>query len=420
MGRLSLLLVLLITTIYATILTSLNRHIGGVPQVLIHNQLVKEAENASDFALRNAIRNAGSVDFLNSYLQGENFADEISFTQSFNNFKIGNCVIDSLRYSYTNSQDHYKVQSYIRASLQGVSVARDAEMSFNYPFLTIGASKPNILYLEMERLTLFPWLFKNNNRLPDSSGNNYEAATAGNTVLSDTVPWGGAFSRYCAKFDGRNDYITVKPQIDSTGVDSLNTDISFSFLSFSKICKNGWFERPNDQGTLMWIPSNPYEPTMKNKPCAGIWYSTADNSVHFAVTQNDADKTTLEVAVPHTRTAVVYYRWLWFFHTFNLRFYEYPWSSYGLTYNAGVLKGYINGVKVGTATGANLRGYPSLYGMTLGRRDVRWSGAGAGDYKHFCGVMDQSGMHDRALNDLEMMSWHKGVMSSTMIKYIRD
>lgn len=420
MGRMSVILIILITTIYAAILTSLNRHIAGVPEVLIHNQLMKEAENVSDFALRNAIRNAGSVEFLDSYLHGENFADEISFTQTFNNFHVGNCVIDSLKYSYTNSQDHYKVKSYIRASLQGVNVARDAEMSFNYPFLTIGASKPNIIYLEMERLTLFPWLFQNNNRLPDSSGNNYETTTEGFTLISATVPWGGAFSKYCAKFDGRNDYILVKPQIDSTGVDSLNTDNSFSYLTFAKICKNGYYGRPNDQGTLLWIPSEPNNSGMKNKPCAGIWYDTSDGKVHFAITQNDASKTKLEVAAPHTRTAVVYYRWLWFFHMFNLQFYEYPWCSYGLTYNAGVLKAYINGIKVGTVNGANVRAYPSLYGMSIGRRDARWSGAGLDEYKYFCGVIDQTGMHDRALTDLEMASWHKGVMSSTMIKYIRD
>jgi len=420
MGRAILMSVLLMTTIYATILVSLNRHISGVPGVLIRNQLLKEAENVSDFALRNAIRNAGSVEFLDSYLQGENFVDEIIFTQSFNNFRIGHCTIDSIRYSYTNSQAHYKVKTFIRASLQGVNVSRDAEMAFNYPFLTLGQSKPNIMYLEMERLILFPWLFQGNNKLPDSSGNDYTGTANGFSLISATIPWGGAFSRYCTKFNGIDNYISVDPHPDEeTGIDSLNTDASFSLLLFAKIDKNGRQFYTNNQGTLLWIPSEPSNSTLRQKPCAAIWFTNSDNKMHFAVTQDDASKTTLEASVSHNPTAVIFY-WILGIPIFNVSFYEYPWCSYGLTYNAGVLKAYINGVLVQTVVGSNVRAYPSRYGMMIGRRDLRGSGVGYSDYKYFCGVIDQAGMHDRALNGSEMNSWHKGVMSSTLIKYIRD
>jgi hypothetical protein len=421
MGRAALIFALLMTTLYAAILSTLSRNIGGVPTVLIRNQLMKETENTSDFALRNAIRNAGSVEFLDSYLQGENFADEITFTQNFNNFNIGNCSIDSLRYSYTNSHHHYKVMSFIRASLQGVSVSKNAEMAFNYPFLTLGSSKPNILYLEMERLILFPWLFEGNNYLPDSSGNNYTGTAEGFSLISATVPWGGAFSRYCTKFNGFNNYININPQPDSTGVDSLSTDNSFSVLLFAKVDK--W---ASNQGTLLWIPSEPTHSTLRNKPSAGIWYNKSTNKMHFAVTQNDASNTMLELAVSHTLRAEIYSRWTdWLGSvlgplTFNLRHWEYPWCSYGLTYNQGVLKGYINGVLVGTVIGDNVRAYPSLHGMTLGRRDLRGGSFSTSTFKYFRGVMDQAGMHDRALNGSEMHSWHNGVMSSTLIKYIRD
>ncbi len=419
MGRAVLMSVLWMTTLFASILISLDRNLSSFPNVLVRNQLMKEAENASDFALRNAIRNAGSSEFLDSYLHGQNFADEISFVQSFNNFKIGNCTIDSLRYSYSNSQAHYKVKSYIRSSLQGVNVSRDAEMAFNYPFLTLGSSKPNVLYLEMERLLLFPWLFTNNNLLPDSSGNDYTGIANGFSLISATIPWGGAFSRYCTKFNGIDNYLSVAPQPDASGVDSLNTDDSFSLLMFAKIDKNGrqWYS--SYQGTLIWIPSEPSSTTLRYKPSAGIWFSTSDGSMHFAVTQNNTSKTMLEAVVAHTRTAVIFY---WFFGVpiFNSSFTDYPWCSYGLTYNQGVLKAYINGQLVQTVTGANVRAYPSLYGMSIGRKDIRGSGVLASDYKYFCGVMDQAGMHDRALNGAEMYSWHKGVMSSTMIKYIRD
>lgn len=419
MGRSMLMYVLLMTSVFAGILISLNRNMIELPDVLVRNTLNKEAENVSDYALRNAIRNAGSVEFLNSYLEGNNFMDEIHFTQVFNNFKVGNCWIDSLRYSYINSQAQYKVKSYIRASLQGVNVSRDAEMAFDYPFLTLGSSKPNILYLEMERLILFPWFFENNNYLPDSSGNDYTGNAMGFSLISATIPWGGAFSRYCTKFNGIDNYIIVNPQVGPSGVDSLNTDNSFSLLLFAKIDKNGRQFYSSNQGTLLWIPSNPTSSSLKNKPSAGIWYSKSDNKMHFAVTQDNAAKTMLEVAVPHTLTAVVFY-WLIGIPIFNVSFTQYPWCSYGLTYNAGVLKAYINGVLVGTATGTNVRAFPSTNGMTIGRRDIRVSGVTYNEFKYFCGVIDQAGMHDRALTASEMNSWHKGVLSSTMIRYIRD
>jgi len=419
MGRAVLLSVMLVTTIFATILISLNRNIGGVSQVLIRNQLLKEAENVSDFALRNAIRNAGSVEFLDTYLAGGFFTDEKTFTQSFTNYRIGNCSIDSIRYSYVNSQANYKVRSFVRASLQGVSVSKDAEMSFNYPFLSLGSSKPNAFYLEMERLILFPWLFQNNNRLPDSSNEDepYIGYTEGWSLISATIPWGGAFSRYCTKFNGFDNYINVPPlaEQDTSWVERIDTDDSFSLLIFAKLDKN---INKNNQGTLIWIPSEPSDNVMRQKPCAGIWFAKSDSKIHFAVTQSNSNM--LEVTKAFTPTAVIFNWWLGFLQIFNIRFYEYPWSSYGLTYNAGTLKAYIDGTLVGTSTGTNIPAYPSMYGMSIGRKDLRGTGFSNSDRMYFCGVMDQSGMHDRALMDAEMKSWHNGVMSSTLIKYIRD
>nr|MDK2851604.1 hypothetical protein [Candidatus Cloacimonadota bacterium] len=419
MGRAVLIFVMLMTTIFASILINLNERVSGVPDVLIVNQLKKESENVSDFALRNAIRNAGSVGFLDTYLEDEDFSGELTFTQSFTNFNIGNSVIDSLRYSFSDSQEQYKVESFIRTSLQGHTVSRHAEMAFDYPYTTTLVTKPSVLYLEMERLNLFPWLFQGNNYLPDSSGNNYEGVFEGFTLISNTVPWGGAFSRYCAKFDGINDYIVVKPQNEPDEVDSLNTDNSFSLLTFAKIDKDGRWFHEDEQGTLLWIPSEPSDPNLRNKPSAGIWYDTADHSMHFAVTLDDADNTMLEAVVPHTRTAKIYF-WLLGIQIFNVFHYEYPWSSYALTYNHGVLKAYINGVLRATVTGPDVRAYPSRYGMTIGRRDLRGSGISNEDYKYFCGIMDQTGMHHLALSDMSVSSWHNNVMNAATIRYIRD
>lgn len=421
MGRAVLMFVLLMTTIFASILVSLNDRIAGVPDVLIENQLKKESENVSDFALRNAIRNAGSVGFLDTYLEESTFTGILTFTQSFSGFTIGNSVIDSLRYSFSESQDQYKVESFIRSSLQGYSVARHAEMAFDYPYITALVTRPSVIYLEMERLNLLPWLFKGNNYVPDSNQNGYTGTFGGFTLLSNTVPWGGSFSRYCAKFDGMNDYLIVKPQIGPNGADSINTDKSFTIMTFAKIDKNGRKYHEDEQGTLLWIPSEPSDATLRNKPSAGIWYDTNDGSMHFAITQDDEDNTMLEAVVPHTRTADIYDWPLGsMIPDFNIFHYEYPWTSYALSYNHGVLKAYINGVLRATVNGSDVRAYPSLYGLTMGRRDLRGSGINHEDYKYFCGVMDQCGMHHLALSDMSITAWHDNVMNAATIRYIRD
>ena len=65
MGRAMLIFVILMTTIFAGVLINLNRNLSDMPTVIVRNTLMREAENVSDFALRNGIRNANSVAFLN-------------------------------------------------------------------------------------------------------------------------------------------------------------------------------------------------------------------------------------------------------------------------------------------------------------------------------------------------------------------
>ena len=170
-------------------------------------------------------------------------------------------------------------------------------------------------------------------------------------------------------------------------------------------------------------PSNPSDATLRNKPSAGIWFvpnssSSASGTMHFAVTQNDASKTMLEVTAPYTRTADIFWFLLGFpIYTGHL---EYEWNSFGLTYNNGVLKGYINGALVGTSAGTNVRAYPSTYGMSIGRKDLRGGSFSSSDYRYFCGVIDQIGMEDKALAPSEMLSWHNGVLSPAKIFYVKD
>lgn len=216
-------------------------------------------------------------------------------------------------------------------------------------------------------------------------------------------------------------------QPDTLVANPIRTDSSFSLLCFAKIDDSGRPSYVNDQGTLMWIPSDPYSDDLKNKPSAAIWFNHSDKTMHFSVTQED--ETMLDISVNHdsygTRSNIFDWkrRFIWFgdlYPSLNSNLNQYPWNSYGLSYNNGILKGYINGVRVGTVTGDEIPAYHSEYGMSIGRRDIRTSGTSFSHYRYFLGLMDQMGMHDRALVDSEMQSWHNGVLYPATIMYVRD
>ena len=471
MGRASLMLVVLMTTIFASVLVRVQRSIGGVPDVLIRNQLNKEIENVSDYVLRTAVRNANSEEFLNSVLSGADVVGQISHTQTFaeGEKRIGHCDILSIEYSYAHSGDHYKVKTHIRGFMQGVEVFRDAEMAFSYPMATLGKVVPNVVYLEFERLLLFTWLTDiiewltgiefNNRMLADSSGNNYESEFHGFSFISPAAPytidedaldeevdsWGGAYSKRYLKFNGYDNWVKVnnKEQPGSEEPDSLDTDYEFSLMCFAKIDKDGrnssytldkWSlpDYRKQQGTLIWIPSDETDVSMRYKPAAGIYFNTTSKTseigtMNFIVTQATGD--TLMVTVPYTRKTPVWKRerFLIFFHVYNIdpNHARYPWNSYGLTYEAkngkSVLTAYIDGQMVGQRIkdGA-VRAHKSEYGMILGRMPYPHPTDGNIGYRHFFGIMDQAGMDAQAFTPTDMLLWHQGVMKSTLVQYIRD
>jgi hypothetical protein len=440
MGRTILIVVILMSTIYAGVVISVQKEMTKLPAVLVDNLLRKEVENVSDYAIRNAVRNAGSMVF------DVDTESIIQFTQHYTNYKIGNCIIDSIAYTYINSKDNFLVKTYVRGILQGETVPYSAEMAFNYPLESIGG-KPNVIYLEMEKFLLFPWLIHNNQYVPDTSGNNYTGTVHG-ILLTGTVPYGGAYSRMCGNYDGVNNFMEFGNDPDLDPMPLLVPDGDFSFVCFAKICKNGrslswggYSPKKSNQGTLMWQASDPYDlgtvngthpgKTLSSKPAAAIWFDYATSKVNFQVTlrntlpANDMYRT-LTWAQPYTRFAQIWKNY-WIVELFNLSHTDYAWNSFGLTYNQGTMKCYINGVLVGTPqtaptnTGINdFRAYPGNYGLMLGRRDLRYSNVAYDSYKYFCGLLDQVGIYNRAITATEMMQWHQGVMNAVNILYIKD
>lgn len=407
MGRAMLFAVLLMSTLFAGIMTSLQRKMTDVPDLVVRNLLTKEVESVCDYALRNAMRNAGSMQGLQE-LEGQK-----TFLWTFNNYHVGNCIIDSTRYTFVGSTNHYKVQTYVRGTMQGQTVSHDAEMAFNYP-AGPGGGKPNVFYYEFEEFLYFPGLFDENKKVTDSSPNGYTAENS-NYFITATIPWGGAFSQYTAHFPGSR-YMTVGTDGSATNID---TEGNFSLVCFAKIHNGSWWPaHPNDQGTLIWIASNPNDNVMRNKPAAAIYYSTSDRSIHFETTMNNDEKTKVESVVSyHPRTAVTHIAGiLYLFHA------NYPWISLGMSFTRGVLRSYVNGELKQTVDRSDLNcgAVPSRYGMSMGRRDLRTGVSSDREYKYFTGFLDQVGMEDRVLSDAEMLTWHQGAMFQNAMLYIRD
>ncbi|MCB5269688.1 MAG: hypothetical protein M0Q99_12215 [Candidatus Cloacimonetes bacterium] len=469
MGRASLMFVILMTTIFASVLVRVQRSIGGVPDVLIRNQLNKEIENVSDYVLRREVRNANSQDFLDAVLDEASSAGNISHIETYaeGERRIGNCDIQRIEYSYAHTTDHYKVKTQIRGFMQGVEVFRDAEMAFSYPMATLGKMVPDVVYLEFERLNLFTWFTDilgwifgvdfDARTMADSSGNNYESQFEGFSLISPSAPysivdsgldeeveeWSGAYSKRYLKFNGYNNWVKVnnKLPVGSAEAESLNTDTEFSLMCFAKIDKNGRdvsytfdkFKIPDkrkQQGTLIWIPSDATDVSMQDKPSAAIYFETTNKSsatgkMHFVVTREDGE--VLEVEVSHKRETPVwkrdYFLWIFPYYEIDKKHEEHSWNSYGLTYETkneqSILTAYIDGEKVGEdiKDGA-VRAHKSEYGMILGR--TPYSLPDDIGNRHFFGIMDQAGMDGKAFTPDEMELWHQGVMKSTLVQYIRD
>ncbi len=93
---------------------------------------------------------------------------------------------------------------------------------------------------------------------------------------------------------------------------------------------------------------------LRYKPTGGIWYQ--GGNLHFTSVNTAYTQTT--ITVPFTPDG----KWP---HNKD------KWHFFGLTYNNGILKAYVNGVLRGTAYQAPLPAINSTYGFTLGRKDIR-------------------------------------------------
>lgn len=381
--------VVLMGTIYMGIMMSLQKTLLRMPDVMVRQLLSKEAEAVSDYALRTAVRNSVTLGLQASE------GSILKVSEVFDNFQIGNCVIDSIQYAFVESGNHYRAITHVRGTSLGQTIHYPAEIAFNFPISQV-VGNPDCFYLEMDQPQFNPAF----NRVYDSSEHGNDGFFHG--AISTRPNGSGVNGWKCASFESSGGWI------DFPGNASTEVSGNFSMVCFAKI------RQGQSVATLLWLPSDPYDTTvstgvhpgqdLRYKPTGGIWYQ--GGNLHFSSVNTAYTQTT--ITVPFTPDG----KWP---HNKD------KWHFFALTYNNGILKAYVNGVLKGTAYQATLPAIPSTYGFTLGRKDIRNLGSGGtSEYMYMYGLMDQVGLYNRTLSDAEIFNFYNGVINPAEILYIKD
>lgn len=404
MGRSVLILVLLMSTLFTAIMLSVQRRMLNLPDIITKNMLKKQIEGVSDYALRTAVRNSVGLGMVAS-------PDSVThWTLHYNNFNIQNCVIDSIKYDFAYAANRYRARSYVRGNLMGVQEQYNAEIAFNFPLIEV-VGTPDLFYLEFDQPQFNPsqnWCLAWDSTVNHNDGIPYPIYGQSGAGAIKTRPNGqGANGWKCASFEAEGGYIY------NTGHSSMHISSNYTIISFAKII-NG-----HPAATIVWLASDPFDgntaytdvngvyhpgANLRLKPTGGIWYE--NGNLYFSAVNNLNYQIT--VSVPFTPQG----KWP---HNKD------QWIFMGMTYNRGIVKGYVNGLPVGT----NWAGWPysaktNAYGYSIGRRDLRGGTFSESDYKYMFGLIDQVGLYSRTLSDAEMWSLYDQIIRPADIQYIRD
>jgi len=470
MGRAILIVVILISTIYAGIIVNVQKEMYKLPEVIVDNLLAKELENVSDYALRAAVRmgtennimvtgvDSMLVDMENDRITSYGTAGTVIDTVLFSRpYTQGNCTVNKIFYKRVGS-DYIEAKTYVRGILQGKTVDYDALIAYDYPSQLIDG--PLVLYNDYGSQTHTP------DELPDQSNHISGIpmdglVTAIGTAFSNIIHYsplgldkyyvGGGGTHKCLEFgaamtNGKNnigawvqcpDPFSPNKQLL---LDRLKTYDQFTVALYAipqKIKSNeaavtntgsGGVTVGGNTGVLYWAASNPdyakYGQNGYDRPSAAIWYDSyvaSSNTVtmHYGVTIDDAtvDGTYMEIIRPGCPI----------YSNMN----QGVWHMYTMTFLNGVLTAYYdaNVVDTKTATGGSTI-QPNDYGFTLGMRDIRsdlpfplcpslYKHPGT-NYMFYNGLLDQITYWDVALTPEDVENWFNNYIDATDKLYIKD
>jgi hypothetical protein len=329
MGRATLILVVLMSTLFAGVAMRMNRNMLELPELLTDNQIKREAENISDYSLRYAI-NQGSDAVRSWYERGftnahvyfygsdteqipveypsENGVDLEIHTHAF---PLGNGRIKQISFKNIHlSEDgevSFRAVSTVQQSLhrtdgpEGLLQNRSYEYVAEVAFNTTNLVNPNCFYHEMN--------------------DNFNGNSIKKKPVADSSPWGnigydtvhihshpnegvansrsGIFRRSTHPNQWTNsDLVIYTPDsFEPYGYElenpntSMRVDEEFTLVGFVKIDA----DLDGENGAIIWLPTLPTswtedEPVTDPPPTAGVWYG-ADGLIHYLVGgQNGVDE----------------------------------------------------------------------------------------------------------------------------------
>lgn len=437
MGRATLILVVLLSTLFAGIAMRMNKHMLMLPDVLRDDQIKRETENISDYALRSAISYAteSNSSRLKNWIGNEyDFVEVVYDTTTPTSvvttadgdkvytigtgatFPIANGFINRTVYSNlggtftgANKEIRFRAATQVQGTMQGKTVYYPAEIAFNY----FKVDNPNCFYFEMNQAQL-----EGQADMNDTSGNGNNAFP-NNGLHTFPTPGDGVAGWKCGFWhDDRNDTAYAPDHI------SMRVDSTFTLVTFAKLDKDLTI-LPN--AALVWLPSAEPSPGSVAPPASAIWYNATDQNIHFTV--GLLDGTSLEVKYPYKALGKLIadssgqsgqgYR-------------NFPWDFFALTYNWGVLTAYYNGIPLETTYGNPTSVSPaqraavSKFGVSVGCRITKINGNAGNNFNGsqfdmgFNGVLDQVGMFSRALTPQEVWDFFTFTQMPTKVDYIRD
>jgi len=420
MGRAMLIVVILMCSIYAGIMTTMQRNILSLPNIISRNMINKQAESVSDYALRTAVRNSIAYGLM----AGE--SSLIQWKEIYNNFNIQNCKIDSIDYTFVSgTTNSYRAISYVTGNLMGRIIKYRAEIAFSFPLIAL-LNLDYCIYLQMNQPAFNPseqW-----GVVIDTSDNDNNADFFGNM---DTAPHGTGVDGWKAASFGEKNFgqasvctnplcrlagspHTICGYIVHTGNASMVVASNFTIMTFAKI------NQGRTAATLIWLPTDPTDPEVPGngigpesirKSATGAIYYANGNMYFTATTYQGATAVPITVSTPFVPDGKQPHN-------------KDPWYFFALTYNQGQVKGYVNGLPIGTnsitgyATGTR-RSAIRNQGLYLGRELYR--NFAIGDIYHYMyGLMDQVGLVPRTLTDAEINLYYNQTINPATIQYIRD
>ena len=432
MGRTMLIVVLLMGTIYAGIVCGLQHRMLDLPEIVTRNIITKQAENVSDYALRLAIRDGN---YLRSTLMAETEPNSMAFVYTPDpEYRIQNSKIDRIEYVFQGTtgsgndlKKRFLATSYVTSELMGHQVTHQAKVAFE--LFAVTAFDGNI-YHNSYTMDGKPW---HRDMLYDTSGNNYHAYRVHSNLNSGDNGAKGNYAIFGKRGQGRYP--------DGTGPDDVGRppgggahvggDLRPTYLYFDDDTKpvqveqtctlSAWVRLANDAGdemVLLWLP-----PDIEDPDYEGIYKDTDDPVEIKAFNQRPT------AAIKYIKPNIVFIantvkgEELRITHPFCLthgfdKLDDAIWHHFYLTYDNGILKGYVDGDLVGTETAEN---YPVELivnkGFYIGREHPA-----SGWAHNIKGHLDEVGFSPYVLStNLDDLShYYTSIATPAKILYFRD